>query len=53
MKLKRFYASKEIVSKLKRLPTECKKILCQLYMRQGTDNEDIQGAEKTKLLKNQ
>jgi hypothetical protein len=27
--------------------------LCQLYIRQGTDNQNIQGAQKTKLPKNQ
>jgi hypothetical protein len=27
--------------------------LCKLYIRQGTDNQNIQGAQKTKLSKNQ
>jgi hypothetical protein len=27
--------------------------LCYLYIRQGTDNQNIQGSHKTKLLKNQ
>jgi hypothetical protein len=35
---------------LKRPSTEWKKI-CQLYIRQGTDNQSIQGAQKTKLPK--
>jgi hypothetical protein len=42
-----------MVCKLKRLPTKWEKNLCQLYIRRGTDNKDIQGAQKTKLLKNQ
>jgi hypothetical protein len=46
MKLKSFCATKEMVSKLKRLHTEY-----QLYIRQGTDNHNLQGAQKTKLPK--
>jgi hypothetical protein len=52
MKLKSFCTIKEMVSKLKRLPTEWEKNLCQLYIRQGTNNQNIQGAQKTKLPKN-
>jgi hypothetical protein len=43
------YTTKEIVSKLKRPPTEWENNLCYLYIRQGTDNQSIQGAQKTKL----
>jgi hypothetical protein len=43
MKLKCFCTAKEIVSKLKRPPTEWEKI------RQGTDFQNIEGAQKTKL----
>jgi hypothetical protein len=52
MKLKRFCTMKEIFSKLKRPPTEWEKYLL-VYMRQRTDNKNIQGAQKTKLPKNQ
>jgi hypothetical protein len=51
MKLKSFYTTKEMVSKLKRPPTEWEKNLCQLHIRQRTDNQNIQGAQKTKLPK--
>jgi hypothetical protein len=37
IKLKSFCTTKEIISKLKRWPTEWEKNLCQLYIRQGTD----------------
>jgi hypothetical protein len=53
MKLKSFCTIKEMVSKLKRLPTEWEKNLCQLYIRQGNNNQNIEGAQKTKLPKNQ
>jgi hypothetical protein len=53
MKLKSFCTIREMVSKLKRPPTEWEKNLCQLYIRQGTDNQNIPGAQKTKLPKNQ
>jgi hypothetical protein len=42
-----------MVSKLKRLPIERDKNLCQLFIWQGTDNQNIQEAQKTKLPKNQ
>jgi hypothetical protein len=45
MKLNNFFTTKEIISKLKRPPTEWEK--------QETDNLNIQGAQKTKLLQNQ
>jgi hypothetical protein len=38
VKLKSFCTTKEMVSKLKRPPTECEKIFAQLYIRQGIDN---------------
>jgi hypothetical protein len=41
---------KEMVSKLKKPLTEN---LCQMYIRKGTGNQNIQGAQKTKLPKNQ
>jgi hypothetical protein len=53
MKLKSFCTTKEMVFKLKRLHTEWEKNLCYLYIRQGTDNQKIQEAQKTKLPKNQ
>jgi hypothetical protein len=44
---------KEMVSKLKRPSTKWEKIFAsQLYIRQGTDNHNIQGAQKTELPKN-
>jgi hypothetical protein len=39
------------ISKLKRPPTEWEKNLCQLCMRQGTDNQNTHGAQKSKLQK--
>jgi hypothetical protein len=48
IKVKSFFTTKEMVSKLKRPPTEW-----ELYIRQGTDNQNIQGAQKTKLPPNQ
>jgi hypothetical protein len=47
MKLKNFCTTKEMVTKLKRPPTG--ENLCQLYIWQGTDNQNIQGIQKTKL----
>jgi hypothetical protein len=43
IKLKSFCSSKEMVSKLKRTPTEWEKNICQLHIRQRTDNQNIQG----------
>jgi hypothetical protein len=53
MKLNSFYTTKEMVSKLKRPPTEKEKSLYYLYIRQGTDIQNIQGTQKTKLPQNQ
>jgi hypothetical protein len=44
---------KEIVSELKRPPTEWEKIFAKLYIRQGTYKQNIQGAQKLKLPQNQ
>jgi hypothetical protein len=52
MKLKGFWTTKEVVCKLKRPPTVGENI-CQLYIRQRTDNQNTQGTQKTKLLQNQ
>jgi hypothetical protein len=41
IKLKSFCTTKEMVSKLKRPPTEGENI-CQLCIRQGTDKQNIQ-----------
>jgi hypothetical protein len=49
MKLKSICRTKEMVSKLKRPHTKWEKNLCYLYIRQGTDNQNIWGAHKTKL----
>jgi hypothetical protein len=38
VKLKSFCTTKEMVSNLKRPPTEWEKTFCQLYIRQKTDN---------------
>jgi hypothetical protein len=43
IKLKSFCTTKEMVSKLKRLPTRVEENICQLYIRQETDNQNIQG----------
>jgi hypothetical protein len=50
MKLKSFCTTKEIY-KFKRLPIEWEKNLCHLYIWQWVDNQNIQGAQKTKLPK--
>jgi hypothetical protein len=47
--MKSFCTRKEIVSKLKRPPTGQEKNLCYLYIRQRTDNQNIQGTQKTEL----
>jgi hypothetical protein len=49
-KLKSLCTAKEMIYKLKRLPTIWEKIFA---IRQGIDNQNIQGAQKTELLKNQ
>jgi hypothetical protein len=47
IKLKRFSTIKEMVSKLKRPPTE------KIFARLRTDNQNIQGTEETKRSQNQ
>jgi hypothetical protein len=47
-KFKSFCTTKEMLLKLKRSLTEW-----ELYIRQGTDNQNIWGAQKIKLSKNQ
>jgi hypothetical protein len=42
IKLKSFCTTKEMVSKLKR-PARVGENICQLYIRQRTDNQNIQG----------
>jgi hypothetical protein len=49
MKLKSFCTTKEMASKLKSPPIEWQKIFARYTFRQGTDNQNIQGAQKTKL----
>jgi hypothetical protein len=51
IKLKSFCSTKEMVSKLKRTPTEWEKYF-RLHIRQRTDNQNIQGTQKTKLSQN-
>jgi hypothetical protein len=51
IKLKSFCSSKEMVSKLKRTPTEWEKIFPAIHRR--THNQNIQGIQKTKLSQNQ
>jgi hypothetical protein len=46
IEFKSFCTTKEMVSKLKRTPTEW-----VLYIRQRTDNQNIQGPQKTKSFK--
>jgi hypothetical protein len=48
IKLKSFCTTKEMVSKLKRPPTEWEKNICQLYIK-GLINQNIQGTQKTKI----
>jgi hypothetical protein len=52
IKLKRFCSTKEMVSKLKRT-LQMGENNCQLYIRQRTDNQNIQGTQKAKLSQNQ
>jgi hypothetical protein len=53
MKLKSFCTAKEMATRQKRRPTEWEKNLCQLCIWQGINNQNLEGAQKTKLLKNQ
>jgi hypothetical protein len=41
IKLKSFCSTKEMVSKLKRPPTRVGENICQLHIRQRTDNQNI------------
>jgi hypothetical protein len=52
MKLKSFCTTKEMVSKLKRPPTEWEKISASYTSDRGL-KQNIQGAQKTKLPPNQ
>jgi hypothetical protein len=52
MTLENICTTKEMASKLKRLPTEWeKKSLPAIYIRQGTANQNIQGTQKNYALK--
>jgi hypothetical protein len=53
MKLKSFCTTKEMISKLKRPHTELKNIFTSLYIRQGTYDQNINGAQKIKLPQTQ
>jgi hypothetical protein len=52
MKLKSLCSTKEMVSKLKRTPRVGENI-CQIHIRQRTDNQNIQGTQKSKPSQNQ
>jgi hypothetical protein len=41
-----------MVTRLKRLPTEWEKNLCQLYIWQGINNQNTQGAQKIEVPTN-
>jgi hypothetical protein len=53
MKLKSFCRTKKMVSKLKRLPTEWKKIFANYTSDKGLITRIYKGAQKTKLPQNQ
>jgi hypothetical protein len=53
VKLKSFCTTKEVISKLKRVPQRMGEKSLQLYIRQGTDYLNIQGSQKPKRPKNQ
>jgi hypothetical protein len=53
MKLKGFCTTQEIGSKLKRPPTGWEKIFASYTADKGLINQNIQGAQKTKLCQNQ
>jgi hypothetical protein len=48
-----FCTLKEVITRLKRQPMEWDKNLCQLYIWQWTNNQNIQGAQNTELPQNQ
>jgi Mg/Co/Ni transporter MgtE len=52
MKLKSFWTTKEILTRLKRQPTERDKIFT-IYIWQGVNNQNIEGAQKANLPKSQ
>jgi hypothetical protein len=51
IKLESFFTTKEMVSRLKKFPHRVGENICQLNIRQKTDNQNIQGAQNTKLPK--
>jgi hypothetical protein len=53
IKLKSFCATKEMVSKLKRLRTEWEKIFASYRSDKRTDNQNIQETQKNKFSKTQ
>jgi hypothetical protein len=53
MKLQSFCTAKEMVSKLKRPPTEWEKLFASYTSDKRTDNQNIQKAQKTKHPKNE
>jgi hypothetical protein len=52
MKLKCFCITKEMVTRLKRQHTEWEKIYASYTFDKGLINQNLQGAQKTKLPKN-
>jgi hypothetical protein len=53
IKLKSFFIAKETVPRLKRQLAERKKIFLCYTTGKGLNNQNLQGAQKTKLPKNQ
>jgi hypothetical protein len=53
MKLKSFCTAKETVTRLKKQPTEWEKIFASKASDKGLVNQNTQGAQKSKLSKNQ
>jgi hypothetical protein len=51
LKLKSFCTRKEMLSILKKLPIVWEKNLCQLYIWQAINSQNMQGAQKTMLQK--
>jgi abortive infection bacteriophage resistance protein len=49
---KSFFTAKEIVTRLKMQPTEWEKIYASYTFDKGLINQNLQGAQKTKLPKN-